>query len=288
MRGWIKLHRQIVNSDIYVMPPLYLRVFERLIIEANHADKEIPYKYPGESVTTKKLIKRGERLTSLRQICGWVGWYERGVFKEPNVRTVREILRWLVDNSMIEIYPNESNSQGTHYKVLNYEVYQSEEPAKVTVSKQSVNSQYTVTTTKQECIRMNKNDKEVKDRPKKSKDFSVDSEPYRLALHLKKEILKQDPKTKTPDNLQKWALIADRMIRLDKRDPQEAANLITWAQNDDFWKSNILSMDKFRKQYDKLRLQSTTRKQELIMTKDKEYTPPKQDKSFFSFLDEED
>ena len=241
MQGWIKLHRKIVNSDIYVMPPLYLRVFERLIIEANHADKEIPYKFPGESVTTKKLIRRGERLTSLRQICRWVGWYERGVFKEPNVRTIKEILGWLVENSMIEIYPTQSNREGTHYKVHGYEVYQNKEPTEVTESKQSVNSQYTVTTTKQECIRTNKNDQEVKDLV--ANKFDDDSVPYRLALLLKNKILDRNPNAKVPDDLQNWSLTADRMLRLDKRNPQEAANLIAWAQNDEFWHTNILSME---------------------------------------------
>jgi hypothetical protein len=47
------------------------------------------------------------------------------------------------------------------------------------------------------------------------------------------------------------------MMRLDKRDPQEAAYLMTWAQNDHFWRANILSMGKFRKQYDKLKRQAT-------------------------------
>lgn len=92
-----------------------------------------------------------------------------------------------------------------------------------------------------------------------AKKFDDDSIPMKLALHLKKEILNQDPTTKTPDDLTRWATEADRMIRLDKRDPEEAAHLITWAQNDSFWQANILSMAKFRKQYDTLKRQAMTR-----------------------------
>jgi len=92
-----------------------------------------------------------------------------------------------------------------------------------------------------------------------AKKFDDDSIPMKLASHLKKEILNQDPTTKTPDDLTKWATEADRMIRLDKRDPEEAAYLITWAQNDPFWRANILSMAKFRKQYDTLKRQAMTR-----------------------------
>jgi len=181
--GWVKLHRKIIESDIYVMPPLYLRVFERLLLEANHQDKEIPYKHLGEKVATKKLIKRGERLTSIRQICEWVGWYERGIFKTPNTKTIKSILDYLEAHEMIEIYPRESNREGTHYRIVNYSFYQrnpnaeaineenlgnsketvitpaqigdvhSETLLEVTQQKQSGNSQVTVTGSKQECIK---------------------------------------------------------------------------------------------------------------------------------------
>jgi len=90
------------------------------------------------------------------------------------------------------------------------------------------------------------------------KKFADESIPMKLAMHLKKEILNQDPSTKVPDDLTNWATEADRMIRLDKRDPEEAAYLITWAQNDSFWQANILSMGTFRKQYDKLKRQAMT------------------------------
>lgn len=89
--------------------------------------------------------------------------------------------------------------------------------------------------------------------------FDDNSIPMRLALHLKQEILNQDPSTRVPSDLTNWATEADRMFRLDKREPQEAAHLITWAQQDSFWRANILSMAKFRKQYDKLKLQAIAR-----------------------------
>jgi len=160
MAGWIKLHRQIIDSDIYQMPPLYLRVFERLLIEANHRDNEIPYREKGSKVVGKKLIKRGERLTSVRDICRWVAWYERGRLKEPNPKTIQNILDWLEVNSMIEIYGEKGNRTETHYKVINYEVYQGSDDDKVTEKKQPGNSQVTVDGDKQECTKNDKNDKE--------------------------------------------------------------------------------------------------------------------------------
>jgi DnaD/phage-associated family protein len=145
VEGWVKLHRQIVYSDIYHMPPLYLRVFERLIIEANHRDAIIPYNQG------RKLIKRGERLTSVRQICNWVGWYERNVFRSPNPKTIQVILDWLETNNMINIYGSKGNRKETHYSVVNYDVYQSENDTKVTVTGEQ----------RKQSLETNKNDKNI-------------------------------------------------------------------------------------------------------------------------------
>lgn len=157
-QGWIKLYRHIKDSDVYVMPPLYLRTFERLVIEANHQDKEIPYKEKDSKIIGKKLIKRGERLTSVRDICKWVAWYERGKLKVPNPKTMQNILDWLEANDMIFIYGNKGNRKETYYKVVNYNVYQDRENEEVTEKKQSGNSEVTVAGDKQEYI---KNDKEI-------------------------------------------------------------------------------------------------------------------------------
>lgn len=53
---------------------------------------------------------------------------------------------------------------------------------------------------------------------------------------------------------QKWLAEARLLVDRDERDPHEAKALLEWACRDSFWRSNILSMPTFRKQYDKLRL----------------------------------
>lgn len=147
-KGFIKIHRQIIDSDIYQMPPLYLRVFERLLLEANHKDVTIPFREKGSSVVGKRLIKRGERLTSVRDICQWVSWYERGKKIVPNPKTIQSILDWLEDNNVIQIYGLKGNRTVTHYSIVNYNVYQSQTDDEVTVGKQKLDT--------------NKNDKECK------------------------------------------------------------------------------------------------------------------------------
>jgi hypothetical protein len=88
---------------------------------------------------------------------------------------------------------------------------------------------------------------------KKTKTKPCGEEAIKLAALLRDEILRNSCDFKiTPAQLQSWEATADRMIRIDGRDPEKAATLIRWAQGDDFWMRNILSMEKFRKQFDQL------------------------------------
>jgi hypothetical protein len=55
-------------------------------------------------------------------------------------------------------------------------------------------------------------------------------------------------------NLQSWAKHVNYMLRLDKREEKAIAEVMEWAQSDPFWQNNILSTEKLRKQYDRLRM----------------------------------
>lgn len=92
--------------------------------------------------------------------------------------------------------------------------------------------------------------KELK-KKKERENYSPDSIPYQLSLLLLRKILEHLPGYKHPD-LQKWSHQMDVMIRNDKRQPEEVKALIIFAQQDEFWRSNILSVEKLRKQYDQL------------------------------------
>lgn len=156
MKGFIKDHRQELISDVWQMPPLYHRLWQWLKYQVNHEDAEIPM-----NDGSKFLIKRGQHLTSIRKIAIGIGWYERGLWKEPNPKTISEMLKWLEKQNMLTI--DNGNSKYTLITLINWEVYQKrddESNAKVTVngevSKQSLDT--------------NKNEKnEKKERTKESK-----------------------------------------------------------------------------------------------------------------------
>lgn len=79
-------------------------------------------------------------------------------------------------------------------------------------------------------------------------------EALELAELLKEKILLNDSRARVPEKLTTWTAEADKLLRIDGRPPPEARAVLEWCQKDGFWRSNILSMGKFRKQYTALKL----------------------------------
>jgi hypothetical protein len=62
-----------------------------------------------------------------------------------------------------------------------------------------------------------------------------------------------NPGHKKP-NLDKWANTIRLMRERDERTDEQIRQLFTWANQDDFWQTNILSPGKLREQWDQLTL----------------------------------
>lgn len=60
--------------------------------------------------------------------------------------------------------------------------------------------------------------------------------------------------SKRPTISKAWRDAARRLIDRDGRSVEQIIRAIDWCQDDDFWRSNILSMPKLREKYDQLRL----------------------------------
>lgn len=71
------------------------------------------------------------------------------------------------------------------------------------------------------------------------------------AQTMYQRILDVAPKTKEPD-FEKWAVTIRLMRERDKIPHDEIWKTFLWANKDEFWKLNILSPDKLRKQFHKL------------------------------------
>ncbi len=95
---------------------------------------------------------------------------------------------------------------------------------------------------------------------KNKKIFEADSDPYLLARFLEKNIAKNNPKfPRSESQRQRWAKDFDLMIRRDKIDADDIAEVIEWCQKDSFWRSNILSGKKLREKYQQLRMRMESR-----------------------------
>lgn len=99
------------------------------------------------------------------------------------------------------------------------------------------------------------------ERVKKKKVFEADSEAYLLAKFLEKCITENNPKfPQNESQRQRWAKDFDLMLRIDKIDADDIAAIIEWSQNDNFWRSNILSGKKLREKYQQLAMKMNSRK----------------------------
>lgn len=88
--------------------------------------------------------------------------------------------------------------------------------------------------------------------PKPPKPRRIDVE--RLVDRLRTRLVENG--IKVPTGFERWRDQARWLIDIDKRDLDQALRLIDWATSHHFWCVNIQSMDKFRKQYDKLLTQA--------------------------------
>lgn len=83
------------------------------------------------------------------------------------------------------------------------------------------------------------------------KVFTPDSDAYQAACCLRDEIAQRLPTASPPSEkqLQAWADAFDKCHRLDGHDWSEIERVLLFSQDDPFWQKNILSGEKFRRQY---------------------------------------
>ena len=74
----------------------------------------------------------------------------------------------------------------------------------------------------------------------------------KLAQLLHDLIKQNTPAWNMTGSLDKWAEDINKIIRLDGRTKEQVAYVIDWVQKDDFWRKNILSGSKLRKQFNRL------------------------------------
>lgn len=116
LAGWVKDYRSEEEDILWSMPPLYYKVWRYLMHHVCFEEKHIPMK-DGSII---KLVP-GQFLTSYSTIAQAVGWYERGIRKEPNPKTVQDILDWLEKQGMISVSHGRNGRQHTLVTIISWE-----------------------------------------------------------------------------------------------------------------------------------------------------------------------
>lgn len=86
---------------------------------------------------------------------------------------------------------------------------------------------------------------------KKTEVEKYSAQDMQCAEWIFAKIQQLNPKHKLP-NMDNWADTIRLMRERDKKTHREIAELFAWANNDDFWKTNILSPAKLREKWDPL------------------------------------
>jgi hypothetical protein len=80
------------------------------------------------------VVKPGQYLTSIRTIANAIGWFERGIWKEPNPKTIQDVFDWFEKQNMITLGHGNGNRQFTLITIVNWDLYQCEHDSKETSS----------------------------------------------------------------------------------------------------------------------------------------------------------
>ncbi|MFP4662690.1 MAG: hypothetical protein ACLFPF_10890 [Halanaerobiales bacterium] len=266
MSGYIGLYRSLQKHWLWKSEKPFDKrsAWIDILLLVNHK--------PGKIYFNNEIVPvdRGEHITSEVKLAERWGWSRT---------KVRNFLNLLEQDDMIENI--KENNKRTRLRVLNYGDYQDLKNCKKTGGEQGKNNRKTGGEQGENTNKNDNNDNNVKNdnnintscsdsenqNPLAEVEeieikFDENSMPFKAAKYLRKLILENNPRQPVPDNtlekLQDWALELDRLNRLGPPGGSkgyswnEIGDIMIWCQQDEFWKNNILSASKFRKQITKL------------------------------------
>ncbi|MEH7340859.1 Replication protein O [Priestia megaterium] len=235
MQGWIKLHRQIQDHWLYKEKRIFSKyeAWIDLLMMASHKDTKFIH---GNELIE---LEKGSFVTSEIKLM------ERWKWGKSKLRSFLGILE--KDGMIIK----KSDCKKTIITICKYWFYHDSETAnRPQTDYEQTTERPLVDTIKN--VENEKNDREdINTSCRKTKTYDDESVPFQLSLRLLHNIRKNNETFREPD-LQKWSNDIRLMMERDNRTEDQIRYLIDWCQQDSFWKANILSPSKLRKQYDQL------------------------------------
>lgn len=247
-RGWIKLWRKLQDLTLwsYSDEPFCKRAaWIDLLLMTWAKEKEF-------FLNAQRIkLKPGQMVISIRFLAAKWRW---------SPEKLKNFLNLLVELKMIE---KKAYKYGTVVTICNWEIYQQNFKVDDTPTDTPTNTPTNTSTDtlterppaqNKEVIKKVKDCKKVKELKPKTLLCSRNQKPEFLerAEMLRFLILQNNPKAKTPSALDGWVDTVRLMVERDGRTLEEIDFVIGFSQKDDFWRRNILSMEKLRKQFDQL------------------------------------
>lgn len=233
-QGWISLHRKIIDSAVWT-DPNYLKLWMYCLIKASHKEREI---IVGNDVIN---IKEGQFVTGRKSLAEDMN---KGV--KPQQRLSESTwYRYLTNLEKWQMLNIKRTSKNSVVSIVRWNEYQQ--------SEHHLNS---TCTTDEHHLNTNNN---VNNGNNVNKDTSrsklkFETHHFQLAELLFKEMKRNNENVKKP-NLENWANTFRLMMERDKREGKEIQDIILFSQKHNFWHKNIMSANKLRDQFDRLKLE---------------------------------
>lgn len=246
--GFIKIPRSLLNDSKWVN----LTSFDRdlyLAILGHIRFEEQKFNDYGTDI----IIKPGQVCASFEEIAKWCGVYQN--HKKPTKKNIENSLARLRQVFLLGLSLGHKRSIITITHTDTYNLI--------------INNLGTTlgTTLGRPWDDYKKN--KVKESKERYKQVAPDVAEL-VDIFLKK-ILERKPDFKKPSSLDKWHDAMDKIIRIDCRSKESILAMILWIHDDPFWKTNILSPEKLRKQFDQIQIKMSSQKESDASRKNRDW-----------------
>ena len=268
--GFALLHRKVLDSWLWTLPAVQLRVALTLLLDANWKDRQVFT--PNGPV----VIPRGSLILGREEYSARFGF---------TVQTLRTAIKNL---KKAKFLTTKSTSRGTQVFITNYDRYQGGQSEANQQTNQRLTSAQPAPNHSEQG---NKGTKKISsvvetpDRPTRQSKPKRDPSSYSpevksIAWDLAGLIAKNYPTTKIArdrrGNAERWCDAIDKIHRIDGHTFEQIAAVMRWSQSDQFWRQQIKSGATLRKQFDRLIMAKTEAARPKLRAVPAPYVPPSQ------------
>lgn len=162
--GWIKLHRQIIDSPVFAHPTA-LKIWVWCLCRASHKDSHVLLDVGGSFTTV--FVKRGQFL------------FGRHKAEESLGIDGSTIYKWMQKfEGTMDMIKIESNNKYSIVTILNFNEFQSQENVEVAAEEQQRNNSVTTEEQQRNTYKNAKNVKNDKNISERANDFYSDLTPF--------------------------------------------------------------------------------------------------------------